>query len=111
MSVLQFCKVDEITVSPKMKGYLDRINNKVDLGNLLATSIASSQLIQIFSRKVSAGKQLKKIYEHDWEVFSHVILSSHYITKNEVNKIADEARLFSNGNESKFWDCVYEATR
>ena len=111
MSVLRFCKVDEIKVSSKMKGYLDRVNSKVELGNLLATSVASTQLIEIFTGRVSTGKQLKKIYEHDWEVFSHVLLSSHAVTKHEVNKIADEARIFSNGNEAKFWECVYEATR
>ncbi len=111
MSVLKYCNIDQITVTPKMEGYLDRVNSKVDLGNLLAISIASSQFIQIFSGKVSAGRQLEKIYSHDWEVFSSVLLSTHFLTRNEVNKIADEARLFSFGDEAKFWDCVYEATR
>ncbi|WP_047044151.1 hypothetical protein [Vibrio mexicanus] len=111
MSVLRYCKIDEMVISPKMKGYLDRFHSKIELGNLLATSVASSQFIDIFSGRATTGKRLKKIYEHDWEVFGEVLLAAHTITRNEANKIADEARLFSVGNESKFWDCVYEATR
>ncbi|MGR5093746.1 hypothetical protein ACPV5O_11505 [Vibrio maritimus] len=111
MSVMSYCKIEEMTISPKMHGYLNRIESKVDLGNLLAQSIAGSQFIDIFSGNLSAGKQLKKIYEHDWEVFGEVMMSAHIATKNEVNKIAEEASLFSPYNESKFWSCVYEATR
>lgn len=111
MSVMSFCKIDEMVVTPKMQGYLRRIESKVALGNLLATSVASSQFIQIFSGRMSAGKRLHTIYEHDWEVFSHVMMKSQEMTRNEVNKVADEARIFSNGKESKFWGCVYDATR
>ncbi|MFD2016990.1 hypothetical protein ACFSJQ_18390 [Vibrio olivae] len=109
--MLTYCKIDEMVMTPKMKGYLDRIESKVALGNLLATSVASSQFIELFSGRMSAGKRLKAISEHDWDLFGEVMMSSHIITKNEVNKVADEARLFSSGKEAKFWGCVYDATR
>ncbi|WP_456297322.1 hypothetical protein M1D72_14200 [Vibrio sp. AK197] len=98
-------------MTPKMKGYLDRIESKLALGKLLATSVASSQFIELFSGRMSVGKRLKAISEHGWNLFGEVMMYSHIITKNEVNKVADEARLFSSGKEAKFWGRVYDATR
>ncbi|MCW8349143.1 hypothetical protein MD535_24455 [Vibrio sp. ZSDZ65] len=111
MSVLTYCKIEEMTVSPKMLGYLNRIESKVDFGNLLAGSVAATQFIELFSGRVSTGKRLKAIYEHDWDSFGQAMMSTHRLTRNEVNKVADEARVYSSYMESKFWSCVYEATR
>ncbi len=51
---------------------------------------------------MSAGKRLKTIYEHDWEKFGQAMASSHFVTKELVNRIADKARLTSSGKEQIF---------
>lgn len=100
-----------MVISRNMQNYLNEIESKVALGNLLATSVAASQFIQIFSGRMSAGKRLNTIYEHDWEKFGQAMAGTHVVTKELVNRIADRARLTSNGKELKFWKCVYDATR
>ncbi|RQW64441.1 hypothetical protein EES38_05565 [Vibrio viridaestus] len=108
---MSYCRIQNMEVSSKMKGYLDRIHSKVELGNYLAIAISSVPLIQLFSERVRPHKLIKNIGEYDWEEFGQAMRSVHEITRVEVNTIADEARLFSNSKESKFWKCVYEATR
>ena len=111
MGVLSYCKIDDMVITRNMQNHLNEIESKVALGNLLATSVASSQFIQIFSGRMSAGKRLQTIYEHDWEKFGQAMASSHFVTKELVNRIADKARLTSRGKEQDFWKCVYDATR
>lgn len=109
--VMSYCRIKDMEISPKMKGYLDRINTTVELRNYLAIAVSSISLVQLFTEKVRAHEFIKNIGEYDWEEFAKAMGSIHDITRVEVNTIADEARLFSNNKEAKFWNCVYEATR
>jgi len=109
--VLSYCKIDKMKITPQMKNYLDRIQSRVELGNQLGVALASIPLLELFTQRVQAHKFVRSIGEYDWEEFAKVMSKVHFLTRNEVNRIADEARVFGSTNETKFWNCVYNATR
>ncbi|MBL4276332.1 hypothetical protein H8F10_00210 [Vibrio fluvialis] len=109
--VLSYCKIENMEVTPRMSHYLMEIDSKVQLGNYLAVSLSSIPLLELFTTRVKPHTRLKDIGEYDWEQFGNSMGAVHPITKQLVNTIADEARMFSSGKEADFWKCVYEATR
>ncbi|CAV25843.1 hypothetical protein VS_II0383 [Vibrio atlanticus] len=109
---MTYCKINEMKVSPTMAGYLREIESKVELGNLLAISVSSIPLLELFTTRVAPHTRIKEIGEYDWEQFGSAMLSIYPTTRRLVNVIADEARLYSkNRQEVQFWSCVYDATR
>ncbi|WP_299017461.1 hypothetical protein [uncultured Photobacterium sp.] len=111
MSLKEYCKIENMVVSRTMQNQLDQIKSKQDLGNILGGFVSALPLVELFSGPASAGKRLKEISTYDWEEFGDAMMATHVVTRREINKIADEARLMARGQELKFWGCVYEATR
>ncbi|KLN64008.1 MULTISPECIES: hypothetical protein [Vibrio] len=110
--VLTYCKIQEMEVSPTMARYLQEIESKVELGNLLAISLSGIPILELFTKRVAPHTRIQEIGEYDWEQFGTAMSSVHSNTRRLVNNIADDARLFSkNQQEVKFWGCVYDATR
>ncbi|KOE79466.1 hypothetical protein ACS86_17770 [Vibrio alginolyticus] len=111
MSLTKTCDVRGIRFSSQSIQTLERINSRVDLGNLLAGALSSSPLLEIFLKPNSAANYAQDIYGYQWEEFGQAMGSVNTILKYRVWEEAVTAASYTSGEEREFWKCVIQLTR
>ncbi|MBD8511589.1 hypothetical protein IFO68_02575 [Photobacterium sp. CAU 1568] len=110
-SFTKYCKIDSLELSAESVRDIQSINDKLELGDILATFAVAVPFVEIFSKKMKPHKRIETIAQYDWDVFADALLAVPTITRNRVNMIAESRAFETNGKERQFWSCVEKASR
>ncbi len=111
MSLTTLCDVTGGRFSPQSIQAFERIENRVDLGNLLAGTLSASPLIEIFLKPNAVAQYAQDIYQYQWEEFGEAMASVNHVLKFRVWEEANNAAIYTSGEEHEFWKCVIEVSR
>lgn len=111
MSITKQCDIQNVRFSPQSIQALERIDGRVGLGNLLASAMSASPLIEIFLKPSSAAKYAQNIYEYHWEEFGKAMISVNSVLKYRVWEEANNVIMYTSGSEYEFWKCVINLSR
>jgi len=111
-----FCPIDNFTPSPQTIASLQELERITKTANLLSILISACPLFQIFAGRgsytgLATGAGTFNIATYDWETLQRAFDSAQQIKTGEFDRIIDDARLNSSGEDSQFWECMYRASR
>ncbi|MDE1352139.1 hypothetical protein L9W80_18555 [Vibrio aestuarianus] len=111
VSLTKFCDTKHIRFSYESMQALERIDNRVGLGNLLVKTVGISPLVEIFLNPKSAVQISQDIYEYHWDEFGQALNSIPDMLRLRVWEEATNMAMGTSGEEREFWKCVIQASR
>ncbi|MDQ4428649.1 hypothetical protein PKO51_04575 [Yokenella regensburgei] len=109
-----FCTLNNFTPSPQTIAALQEIERITNTANLLSILISACPLFQIFAGRgsytgLATGTGTFNIATYDWETLQSAFRSLQDVKTNELHKIIGVQILYANGEDLKFWRCMYRA--
>ncbi|MEF1254367.1 MULTISPECIES: hypothetical protein [unclassified Vibrio] len=102
------CEMDPDRLSVSGIKAVEEIIDTIESANLLAKVIAVIPFFDIFL-KGQPHEKLTNVATYDWEGFARVMTSISKVHRKQIEKIAYNQWLKSQGAEHEFWKCVYQA--
>lgn len=109
-----YCNIEGFEPTEKTKDAIKRMNDIVDMSNVLEELLMGVPVYQIFAGRntylsATVGGIGYNVSTYDWKMFSEAVKSVGKIRRYRLDAIADEMALYSRGKEYEFWRCVSNA--
>ncbi|RKR63722.1 hypothetical protein C7387_0385 [Yokenella regensburgei] len=111
-----FCPLNNFTPSPQTIAALQEIEQITRTANLLDILISACPLFQIFAGRgsytgLATGAGTFNIATYDWDTLQRAFSSVQNLKTERLDQIIHDTLSISSGEDKKFWECMYRASR
>jgi len=109
-----FCGINNFKPGQRTRDALAEVDRITRSANILTYLLSAVPLFQFFAGRSSyLGSSVfsssYNISTYDWDQLANALSSVDKIKRAQLEKLASEMMVRTYGDESKFWECVYNA--
>ncbi|MDD1794323.1 hypothetical protein LRP50_14375 [Enterovibrio sp. ZSDZ42] len=108
-----FCSIDDYTPSKRTLDYIAKVNEIADMESALNTIMTGVPMFMLFAGRGNNATGLfssgLNVTTNDWILFADAMGSVGKISRTRMERIAQEAALYSRRKDGQFWRYAYNA--